>query len=852
LERRHELDELAAAARDAAAGAGSVVLISGEAGIGKSTLVRAIRLVLPPDGRLLVGYCDDLATPRVLGPLRDLVGSVGGELTRALDAGDRGRVPEALRHELDRSGRASVLCVEDVHWADEASLDVLLYLVRRVADLPAVLVLTYRDDEAAGDGALRRLLGQASRTERVRRLPLARLSADAVRQLSAARGLDAADVYAVTAGNPFFVTEVLAAGDADGVPATIADAVLARVARLDPATRDVVERLAVVPSTVDGWLVNALVPGGFAALAPAEECGLVWVAPTGVAFRHELTRRAVADAMPAARRVERNRRVLAALLARPGADLSRIVHHATEAGDLDTVWAYGPGAAREAAAAGGHREAAAHYRLVLEQRDRFPVAERAELLERYAVELYTVGQADLAVSVLPDAVALRRSLGDPVALGATLRWLSRLCWWAGDRPGAEVAGDEAVAVLEPTGDPATLALALSNRAQLHALAGELDPAVAVGERAVAMARALGDGATLSHALNNVGLARWQRCEPAGRELLDESLRVALDAGAVEHACRAYVNLIWNLIEDLDLEEARRRITAAFALAGDTEHLGFAHYLSAELAMLRLATGEWDDVEAAAQEAVAGQPTMASPALTALARLAVRRGRADADALLTRAWTVAEGIGELLRTGPVVTARAEAAWLRGEATDGLAGWYAQARRHGSRAIRAELACWHARAGGAADEDGDHPYALLASGRWREAAQAWQAAGMPYERALALADSPDPADLLTALGILDRLGAEPLARIVRGRLRERGVSRIPRGPAAATRGHPAGLTGRQAEVARLLADGLSNAEIAQRLVLSVRTVDNHVAAVLDKLGARNRREVTARAYELGVEP
>jgi predicted ATPase len=101
LERERELAELGVAAREAKAGNGSIVLIEGEAGIGKSSLVDAIRSVLPAEGRLMLGYCDDLATPRVLGPLRDLRDSVGTSLTAALDSGDRSRVLDALRAELD-------------------------------------------------------------------------------------------------------------------------------------------------------------------------------------------------------------------------------------------------------------------------------------------------------------------------------------------------------------------------------------------------------------------------------------------------------------------------------------------------------------------------------------------------------------------------------------------------------------------------------------------------------------------------------------------------------------------------------------------------------------------------------
>jgi hypothetical protein len=311
LERDRELGELAQAAREAAAGNGGLVLVSGEADIGKSSLVRAVRGVLLAGGRLLVGHCDDLGTPRTLGPLRDLVGHVGAELTRALaEGGERDAVLAALRAELGWAGHPTVLVVEDVHWADEATLDVLRYLARRIAGLPAVLVLTYRDDELTREHPLQQLLGQASASGRVRRLPLRRLSQDAVRWLSAASRVDAGLVFALTSGNSFFVIEVLASGDGDRVPSTVADAMLARVRRLDPASQAALDQLAVVPSTVERWLVDALLPGGLAALAAAEEHGLLTVSPASVAFRHELTRQAVADSLPVVRRVELNRRVL--------------------------------------------------------------------------------------------------------------------------------------------------------------------------------------------------------------------------------------------------------------------------------------------------------------------------------------------------------------------------------------------------------------------------------------------------------------------------------------------------------------------------------------------------------------
>ncbi|WP_428956810.1 ATP-binding protein [Streptomyces sp. cg35] len=856
LERDLELQRLAAAARDAADGAGCVALVVGEAGIGKSSLVRALPGVLPRGARLLVGYCDDLATGRPLGPLRDLAGGVGAELARALrDAGDRYRVHEALYAELAGGPRPAVLVVEDVHWADEASLDALRYLVRRVDGLPAAIVLTYRDDQVGRGHPLRQLLGLLSGVARVHRLPLAPLSPGAVRALSATADLDAAQVYAVTSGNPFFVAEVIAAGDTGQVPPTVVDAVLGRLRGLDDAARDALEQLAVVPSAVERPLVEALLPDGDSALAAGEQGGLLVVAVDRVAFRHEIIRRAVADSLPAARRIALDRAVLSALVTTPGADRSRIVHHAAAAGDTGAVTRFGPGAARDAARAGAHREAAAHLRLVLRHRHRFGPAEQADLLEQFAVESYTIGDARAAVTAQRDAVGVRRELGDLRALGADLRWLSRIHWWAGDAAAAQAAAREALTVLEQAGDKRLLALALSNTAQLRMLSDAYAQAVEYGERALALAREAGDTAILAHALNNVGSARWRSGDPSGQRQLEESLRVALAAGEVEHACRAYANIVWSLLDDLRLAEADRYLTPATELADRAEHLGFLTYLQVERALHRFAAGDWAAAERCALLGADVFPPARCPALTVLARIRIRRGHPGGGELLDEAWRIAVGTRELQRTGPVAAARAEAAWLRGDRAGVVAAAaqvYARARRL-SAPQRAELGYWLSRAGRTVPPDGScHPYALQAAGQWDKAARLWREAGCPYEHAAALAQSPDPADKVGALSALDAMGAVPLARLVRAELRALGVRRVPRGPHAATRHNPAGLTDRQLQVTRLLLAGLTNPEIADRLVVSVRTVDHHVSAVLEKLDAPTRRRAAARARELGLLP
>ena len=323
---------------------------------------------------MLTGACDDLLSPRTFGPLRDAVR--GGPLADALARGDRDAVLSGVEEELARP--TTVLLVEDVHWADDATLDVLRFLARRIADLPALLVLTYRDDELGRDHPLHRVLG-ALGGERVHRLRLQPLSRAAVARLAGGTTATSAPLYALTGGNPFFVTEALAAGS-DGVPATVVDAVLARVRALDRPVQAALEQLAVVPSRVELPLARALL-GDITVLARRRaHRGAGGARRTRSAFRHELARRAVEGTLPRSVQIELNARVLAALRDRDGVDPARIVHHAVAAGDDAAVVAHAPEAARRACAAGAQDQGAMLYRAALARRELLARHERGRPL----------------------------------------------------------------------------------------------------------------------------------------------------------------------------------------------------------------------------------------------------------------------------------------------------------------------------------------------------------------------------------------------------------------------------------------------------------------------------------------
>lgn len=848
LERERELAELGGAVQAAIDGNGSVLLVHGEAGIGKSSLIGALRERPPAGSRVLVGACDALSTPRTLGPLRDLTPFVGLRLGEALRIGDREEVLTALREEL-AGAPGTVLVVEDVHWSDEATLDVLRFIGRRIDALQAVLVLTYRDDELDRDHPLARLLGDFR--VNVRHVPLRRLSAAAVGELTAHSGVDADRVFALTGGNPYFASELIASTDAVHVPRTVVDAVTARLQRLDRATQARVEQLAVVPSAVTLSEFGHLVPGGLGALSAAEEAGLMTVRPDAVQFRHELTRRAVVDTLPASRRIELNGRVLAMLL-ETGGDPGRIVSHAMEAGDVDAIAHWAPRAARDAAVSGAHRQAAEHYRAALAHPGGRSAAERTELLEEFAIEVYTLGRGVEAVEAQTEVIRLRRDQADPAALGAGLRWLSRFQWLAGNRPAAEAAASEASAVVAGLDDRALLAIALSNEAQLAVLGGDLPRTIDLATRAISLAKEVDEPRALSHALNNLGTAHMLQNRDEGIGELLEAADIAIAANLMDDAARAHVNLVWSLLDQYRLDLAERYLEPALEFSERTEVVALWTYQQVEQARLELARAHWDEAVAAAERANESLPQPYCVALVVLGLAGVRRGDPEGEATLEEARRLADRLGELQRIGPAAAARAEAALLRGD--DGTARAiarpvYDEAVRLQNANLQGELASLLRRAGEVVEAPaGDHPFAVQARGDWRRASELWRAIGCPYHEASALAESPHEADLLAALAILDRIEAAPLARLVRARLRDRGARSIPRGPSTLTRRNPAGLTARQVEVLRLVAEGLTNAEIAERLVLSVRTVDTHVGAVLAKLGVATRAEATRLAPEV----
>src|SRR4051794_33598631 len=857
LERSHELAELARALEASeTAGSGGAVLVTGEAGAGKTALLRAFRDAHSPEVRFLWGASDPLFTPRPLGAIHDVAEQVGGHSRDLVASGAKHfELAKSLLREL--SAEPTVLVLEDLHWADEASLDVLRLLLRGLEPVPALVVGSYRDDDLGPGHPFASVLGELIRLPRVGRLPLGRLSEAAVTTLAEPHGVGAHELYRATAGNPFFVTEVLASGH-DRIPDTVRDAVFARVAQLSPRARRLLEAVAIGSTPSEVWLLEAIAADEVAALEECLAAGMLTAEGTDIRFRHELARLAVEASLPPHRPMSLHRAALAALAEPPRGqpDLARLAHHAEAAQETGAVQRFAPAAAESAAALGAHREAAAQYERALRHSDGLPLARRAQLIDRTAREYVRVGRFNDAVALGRRAASAYRAAGDRAREGHCLSAIAWPLWVLSRRDEAETASRDALALLAECGADHELGRAYALESLLRFTADDLDGTVAAGEKAIELAERTGDVGAAVRAATNIGAVKYLRGDARGREELERSLETARAAGLALEAAAALCYLAHGAARERHHALTARYIEAGLEVCNRHDLESWGPFLGALRFEQGFEKGHWDATAASATAVIdtggAGLATL--KALVTLGRLRSRRGEPGQWAVLDRALELARPSTELSRLVPVASARSEAAWLEGRDADALAetelAWDA-ARRVADPWLLGDLAQWRRRAG--VDEEQPagiaEPYALALAGDSGGAYAAWMELGCPYEAALAGAEGD--GDLSRqALDQLHRLGARAAATLVARRLRERGARGLPRGPRPHTSENPAQLTAREVEIATLLADGLRNGEIAERLFISRRTVDHHVSAILHKLGVGSRGQVAAAAARLGL--
>ena len=848
LERKKCLAELTDWLRRAIDGAGCIALLGAEAGIGKTALLQEFAKS-QPGARVLWGGCDALFAPRPLGPLYDIARQTQGELLAAINSNaNREVIFAAALNELERR---TLVVFEDMHWADEATLDLLKYLGRRIQRTRTMLAVSYRDDEVGAQHPLRFVIGDLPRAA-THRMSLFPLSEAAVAQLARQAGQAPADLHRITGGNPFFVTEALAAV-ADTVPVSVRDAVLARAMRLTPEARKIAELACVVPGKTESWLLEQTVPVDEAAIEDCMSIGMVRSDDGALSFRHELARRAFEDSLGQSYRQLLHAKVFAALSARPQISAARLAHHAAGARNAAAVLQFTPLAAMQAASVGSHREAASLYQVALLYAQEIAPDERARLYERLSYECQLTAQHEQAIDARSAALEIWRASGERMREGDALQWLSRFSWFIGRRADANRYGAEAVLTLEPLPPSPELARAYSNRAQLDMESHELESAVAWAQRAIALAEPRAENETLCDALGALGVTRLIAGDPAGWADLERGLRLALNGDLQEQVASAYTDLAAMAVSCRQYDKASRYLAEGLAYCEKRDLDALRLYMLAYRARKNFEQSNWpgasEDAEAVLRHPLA-TPITRIPALRTLGHIRIRRGDPQADAALEAAWALGGTSQELQRIGTLAAIRAEAAWLAGDHAGVLQtvgpAYELVCQRRDPR-MKGELASWLWRVGALEDQPADiaEPYAQEISGDWRAAAFAWKSLGCPYEYACLLAWHGIETEQREALEILERLGAAPAAQALRKRMRAEGVRAVPRGLRMSTRSNRLGLTRREAEILTLVSQGMRNSAIAKRLFVSTRTVDRHVSAILSKLGVQSRGEAVAMA-------
>ena len=854
LERERELAVLDEAfARVATSGRGELVIVTGEAGIGKSALIRCHCDAHSGEARVLWGACEPLFSPSPFGPVVEIAQACGEPLRGLLASGaSPHEVTLAVVEELRRRA-PSIVVFEDVHWADDATLDLLRLLGRRHAGVPALIVVGYRDSEIDRYHPLRRALGELAPA----RLQPAPLSLAAVRTLAAESGLDAEALHRLSGGNPFFVSEAVESGKE--LPTSVREAVLARASRLTREAWGLLEVVAVSSVPAELWLLEEIDADAFAAAEEACMSGMLVAEAGTLRFRHELSRLAVLDEVAPDRRLMLERASLRTLESAEAAAgrSARLAHHAEAAGDADAVLRHAPEAAAQAAAVGAHREAAAQYARALRFAAALPAAQSAKLCERRSFECYLTNQFAQAQAATEQAIGIYRELGDAVAVANSSRWLGLVHLVAGATAEAFAAVDEAVSLLEQLPPSDELAVAYAAAAAVRMLSEDEAETADWATKAIELACRLGNDDAYLAAAGSLGAVQALHGSSEGRQRLEQVFGEASGLGLDNHVARMYVLMGMGACRERSLARMAQIVEAGITFAEQRDLPLWGRYLLAMRSWLELERGAWDRAGEMA-ELVLAQPCALSnlQARVVLGLVRARRGDPDSATPLAEADEVARKTGQLWWMSQVAAARAEAAWLQG-CSDQVAAATEDAFRLacslGAPWPAGELALWRRRSGLVEEPPPDvaEPFALQLRGEWQRAAEVWTRMGCPYEAALALAEADEPAALRSGLEQLRMLDARPAAEILARRLRQLGVA-APRGRYRAARANPAQLTARELEVLELLAEGLSNAAIADRLVVSRRTVDHHVSAILRKLRVTDRHQAVAEATALGVVP
>lgn len=861
IEREDAIEKLSEMVEKINDGRGQIALVSGEAGIGKTSLLEEIKRIFNAQYKIFWGGCDPFFTPRPFGPLYDFAPNFSAKILNLLENGaSPSTIYSAIHETLEKAQQPIILIFEDVHWADYATLDLFKFLGRRISFLKCLLVISFRNDAVNDREALRQMIDMLP-SAHTTRIVIEPLSLEGVTQLAAGTEHDISKLHEITTGNPFFITELLATKDKIGksLPASVQDAINARLNRLTHLERDFLETISLVPNAISPELIDILF--GIIGDTYAMSCvarNLLSVDNKGVfRFRHELARLATLARVSISKQKEIHVKLIEALeQCHNYDDIAHLVHHAAGAQDGERVLKYAPLAAKNAAELGAHQEAASYLGTALRFIDQASTEQAAQLYEDWAYEAGLSMQInDEVIEARRHAVTLWRALDRKDKVGENLHWLSRLHWYRGEAAEANRLTNNAIQVLESIPASSGRAMAYSLKSQFNMLNNRMDEAVKWGNLALELEQQHPDTEVRIHALNNIGSAMVFGGNEEGEALLLESLNLALKNGYHEHAARVYTNMSDYCVEYKKLDMADKFV--AEGIEFDTQHDldSWTYYLIGILGNLRMEQSRLREAETITSGVLGLDKLtllMKQPAQTVLANVQLRLGEPEYEKNLQKSIENAFAIDELQYIIPARLCAVEAAWMHNnedvayeqlkfltEIEDGETGQWRQG----------EIMLWIDRFGFDLPFNTSlplpSPIKLELEGKYSKAADQWLALHIPYNAAISLMQSEDndaAEALIRAYQIFETIEATTCLSMIRSRAKSLGLlSKLPRlrrGPYKITRQHPARLTKKEQEILKYITEGDSNREISIKLSRSQRTIENHVSSILGKLNVENR--------------
>jgi len=841
-------------------GEGHCVFVSGEAGIGKSVLLKKFRLELKNNGNIFQGSCDALFTPRPLAPLFDILLQIRKDLPEQQEVqADRATLFAGFLQTLADEKEISVIFFEDIHWADEATLDFIKFLARRITQLKCLFVVTYRDEEIHSRHPVRNLLGQLN-PDSFTRIQLPPLSKGAVSNMAEVKGYKGEDVYSITEGNPFYVTEILASYS-NGIPDNIKDSILSVFDRVNEKSKYLWQMLSILPTGLETGYLEKLEPAYAESIEYYLDYKILVLKDGHLSFKHELYRRTIETSLSPLLRVKLNKRVLELFLEdfEKKQEIERIVHHAKNANEYDLVVKYAPIAAKQAIAVGAHIEACKLFGSAIEYYQGSDKDKLVEWYEAYAYESFLTTHIREAIVYEGKALEIWKEKNNLEKAGNCLRFLSRLWWYEGNHKEAESYATQAVEMMQEQPLSRSKAMALSNMSQLKMLSGITDQALGWGDRALEIASQLDNEEALCHVQNNMGTIQvWKpSSRRRGIELLKQSLEIALKNGYHEHAARAYTNLASCGMDIKEYGFANDILGAGTHYCEERNLDSLIGCLVSCRSRLNLEQGNWKEARQIAERLIKDEnlvPVAKIEALVVESKIKMRAGEPGALELLQKAQPKAFGILELEYMIPVISALLEFEWIYGETVvdeKSLNLTIEMVGEMGNMYKNSEFAYWVQKARNRKINLKEvYPgYQVDNKKTVAAAATLWLQLGCHYEQALVLFEGSDE-DKRMAMNIVHELGAKAVFEKMKKEMRASGAKSIPRGIRKSTLSNPALLTERELDVLHLLREGIQNKEIAGRLYISTKTVDHHISSILFKLDVNSRVKAVHEATRSGI--